>query len=281
MNTSAAAATLRALTFDEMLICVNVRLRAVATRAAARKGSDLPLNAPPSPLEVGASFPDGAEPLSDTEHNLRRDVRCVRALPRTLLRSLFRHRSPQRASGGIAALGRRALNPVPNSPGTHRASERLRGRAGRPAPVLTQNPGPCPRRIEPSDRGSLDILTRRPGCRKPLTLWHAAGIATRPDASPGAFHAPHHPKGVGAPTFPDDQLFRRAMCRWCVVMFILAVVGAAIIYWRILWAATARGHAPRSRIYFFHLWRSHTAQSWTAPLRSRRPTRVLCGVARI
>jgi hypothetical protein len=26
---------------------------------------------------------------------------------------------------------------------------------------------------------------------------------------------------------------RRAMCRWCVVMLILAVVGALTIYWRI------------------------------------------------
>ncbi len=40
-------------------------------------------------------------------------------------------------------------------------------------------------------------------------------------------------QGIGAIAFSADQLLRRAMCRWYVVMLILAVVGAVIIYWRI------------------------------------------------
>jgi hypothetical protein len=35
------------------------------------------------------------------------------------------------------------------------------------------------------------------------------------------------------PILPEGPGFGANMCRWCIVMFMLTVVGAVIIYWRI------------------------------------------------
>jgi hypothetical protein len=79
---------------------------------------------------------------------------------------------------------------------------------------------PCtgPARIEPGpistpagwDRGfqsPLDILTRRLAGRKPLTLWHAAGIPMHTAARPGA-RLPQE-KGVGHRTVTEPRSVAR------------------------------------------------------------------------
>lgn len=64
------------------------------------------------------------------------------------------------------------------------------------------------------------------------SVWIACG-RTSPKPGRAWPRRPLAPPSKGRRGTRSQPTLRRAVCRWCVVMFILAVVGAVIIYWRI------------------------------------------------
>jgi hypothetical protein len=70
----------------------------------------------------------------------------------------------------------------------------------------------------------------------PMRAWDGSGAFFHPGVQPSHSAAPNTVGGFAcAPSrvLTGPGFEAEPMCRWCVVMFILSVVGTVIIYWRI------------------------------------------------